>query len=427
MNSNARFFIINPVMGIVMGFLFFEFSSVLTFFSGSDRIFKILGLLFIFFFALMSKKRELTGATKNILNLLFLIEFLMIIIGLFGLSKFYDPFEDSLRNFLRDMLFFTYSPLTLLVPIAAFLSFSPKDLRWMKKVTLFVVIVQIAAVIINWKEIFSGDIMGRTSLITGTGDYLTVRELTSSLFSGVGLVAFFSWNKVYIKMTTYVFIIVGLCFAFIGFSLGGGRGGSFTMLGYILTAILLSNSNSKYRALKIIIFSSILVTLIIYLFNNTSVFSFISSRFFTDDSFSNLRESSREEITAAMISDFASHPLAWFFGRGIYGSYQLPSGGYRQWMEWGFLYQILKGGIIYLIVYVGILLYSFKKAFFNSNNTLFKAMGCLCLWQVLELIPFGLPSMTAQYFLVWWFVGIINRKEMREMNDNEIMYYFNKQ
>lgn len=424
---NTRVTKISPISGIIIGFLLFEFSGVFQILRSSDRILKLLGLTLIFFSAFSSKKWKLTGKTRNYLFLLFVVEITMILIGILELNFRYDPFDGSLRNFLRDLLFFTHSPLTLLIPLAAFLPLSKNDLNQIKTIAIIVICIQILAVILNWKEIFSGDIMGRTSYISKDGEYVTIRQLVMNIFSGAGMIAFLSWNKCYLKSTSYIFLILGLFLAFLGIASGGGRGTSAVVFGYIITAILLGNSKSKYKALEIFILLIITVILIIYLYKNTSIFSFLLSRLFVDESYSTLQESSREYFTKALIADFNAHPLAWIFGRGIFGAYRLPNGEYRQWMEWGFLYQILKGGIIYLTVYISILLYSFKKAFFDSNNTLCKAMGCLCLWQVLELIPFGLPSMTAKYFLVWWFVGIISKKRIREMNDNEIMLYFNKQ
>ena len=419
---------LSPIIGIVIGLLLFEFSNALQIFYGSDRLFKLLGLAFIFFFTFRAKKWSLDGRVKKLLVFLLLVEITMFVIGIFQLAFTYDPFDGSLRNLLRNLMFYPHSPLTYLFPLAAFLSFSFIDLKNLRTVTIIVICVQIILLIMNWNEVFSttASITGRTTLLSETDDFLSVRELANSIFSGIGLVAFFTWNKRYLKNIPFLFLFFGLFLGFATIVAGGGRGNSAIIFGFILTAFYLNTSHTKLRTFKLLIALAFLVIVLIYLYNNTDVFSFLFNRIYEDDSYSTIRESNRTYFSESMIKDFTENPLSWLFGRGIYGAYLLPDGSYRTAMEWGWLYQILKGGVIYFMLYVGILLYSFKKAFFNSNNTLIKAMGFSCLWQVIELIPFGIPSMTAKYFLVWLFVGIISKNEIRNLYDKDIAQYLIK-
>lgn len=415
-----------PVIGIIIGFLLYEFSTALLIFQGSDRFQKFIGLMVIVYFVLKSRKWKLSGVTNKLLIWLFSIEILMVIISIFWISFYYDPFNGSIRGFVSNLLFFTHSPLTFFIPLAAYLPLTSHDIKWLRNLTLIVVLIQLLVLIFNWQHVFFSDVIGRTSLVSKTGDFVSVRELVLSIFSGIGIVAFFLWNRVYLSKTHYLLFLSSVFLAFISSASGGGRGGSIILFSYLIVAIIINNSNAKFRIFKLITIASVFTFLLFYLYINTTVFSFLFQRLFTDDSYSSLKESSREYFTESMIKDFKTDPLSWIFGRGVYGAYRLPSGEYRQWMEWGYLYQVLKGGIIYLIAYVSILLYSFKKAIYNSNNILIKSMGFLCLLQVIELIPFGLPDMTAKYFIVWWFVGIISKREIREMSDNEIIQNFFK-
>lgn len=118
--------------------------------------------------------------------------------------------------------------------------------------------------------------------------------------------------------------------------------------------------------------------------------------------------------------DYAS----WIIGRGALGSYFdmnfMDSNPYRTEIETGYLYLILKGGIIYLIIYTTVLLRAFYLGFFKSNNTFTKAFACLALICCIELIPFGVPMLNIKYFSLWFGVGVCLNKEIRALSNKDI-------
>lgn len=420
---NTRVTKISPISGIIIGFLIFEFSDILSVFEKYSTITKILGLTIILYFTLKVKINKLKSPVKNLLHLFFFIELIMILIGLFNLIYHYDPFDGSLRNLLRHLLLYQHSPLTLLIPLAAFISVEKYDFLWLKKIGIIVCIIQLLLVLFNLDKLFGSNYLPGYLAIETNNESVSIRQFSNAVFSGAGLIFFLSMNNKYFEKKTNILYFISLFFAFICISAGGGRGSSILYFGYLITLIFLFSSKSKFSFFKKLIMLLLLICVFIYLYKHTSVFSYLFSRLFEDDSYSQLRESSRKYFTDALINDFNAHPLAWIFGRGIYGAYLLPDGTYRTAMEWGFLYLILKGGVIYLSLYVGILLYSAKKGFFNSNNIMCKAMSVLCFFQVLELIPFGVPDISVKFFLVWWFVGILTKPKIRNMSDDDIKYY----
>ena len=117
----------------------------------------------------------------------------------------------------------------------------------------------------------------------------------------------------------------------------------------------------------------------------------------------------------------------WIFGRGWFGQYFESSwlGGYRHGLECGYLHLILKGGLMYLIPYVIILLISARNGLFRSTNYMCKAFGAICLLRAINLIPFGVPSFTIQEFVVWVGVLICNKRCYRQMTDNEVSSIIN--
>jgi hypothetical protein len=410
--------LIPSVIWIIVGFLIFEFSTINLLFEQPDKILKFISLFIIFYFYSKSKKNKIKGLINNLLLVLFIVELLMLFIGFYWTVVYYDPFDGSIRKFIGRWLFFTHSPFTYLIPFASYISFSISDFRWLKKLTIFLTVLYFILLIVHWNGIFKSEILGFTTFEKNDGDFVTTRELVTYVFSGIGLLGLISWNKLYFSKLENFILLISMLFAFVANAVGGGRGGTFIILAYIFVFIFIGE---KFVLIKLLAFTPIIFYTFNYIINDLQLFDFLLYRLFEDDTYSTLRASSREDFVKSMVTDFSNNPVSWIFGRGIFGSFRLTTGEYREWMEWGFLYQILKGGIVYLLVYVFILLYSFKKAFFDSNNRMVKSMGILCLFQALELIPFGVPDMTAKYFLVWWFVGVINNKQIRQLDDQYIL------
>ena len=116
----------------------------------------------------------------------------------------------------------------------------------------------------------------------------------------------------------------------------------------------------------------------------------------------------------------------WIFGKGAMGTYYDSSpiffdiDGMRQEIETGYLHLILKGGIIYLALYIIVLIRAFYYGWFKSNNDFVKAFAAFALIAVLELIPYGIPSFDFKYFALWLGVGFCFNKTIRVKTNEEI-------
>ena len=89
-------------------------------------------------------------------------------------------------------------------------------------------------------------------------------------------------------------------------------------------------------------------------------------------------------------------------------------------IENGFLFVILKGGLLYLMPMLIILIYSAFIGWFNTKNDLTKAFSALILIQILGMFSFNLPMLTARYILVWIAVPICLSKQIRKLNNQTI-------
>lgn len=117
---------------------------------------------------------------------------------------------------------------------------------------------------------------------------------------------------------------------------------------------------------------------------------------------------------------------SWIFGRGATGTYFDPYAtfldqtGVRTEIETGYLYLILKGGIIYLAVYVLALLYAAWKGLRHSNNTFVRSFAIIILVSLFELIPYGIPTWNLKFFSIWMGVTICLNSKMRMMTNEDI-------
>ena len=165
-----------------------------------------------------------------------------------------------------------------------------------------------------------------------------------------------------------------------------------------------------------------------YLVLKTDYFTFLFDRLFENGNSNSLAKSGREEFMTDMLNDFGWNPFLWLFGRGINGAYQACSdGGYmRDTIEWGFMQLILKGGVFYLVTYCFVLLRTAYLGILKSNNLVCKSFGFMCLIRVVELITFGHPSISVEFFFVWLGVGFVRNRFLRIMNNDSIIQMFKK-
>ena len=112
-------------------------------------------------------------------------------------------------------------------------------------------------------------------------------------------------------------------------------------------------------------------------------------------------------------------------GRGWYGVYYEPIfGSYRREMETGFLVLVLRGGWIYLALYLSVLFYSAYLGLFHSKNLMAKSFAAIILLHIIELYPHGWPSFSLYYMSIWIGVYFCMFKPYRLMTDNDIKEYY---
>jgi hypothetical protein len=123
----------------------------------------------------------------------------------------------------------------------------------------------------------------------------------------------------------------------------------------------------------------------------------------------------------------------WIVGKGILGSYYCPDisesqqTDFRDDIETGYLQIILKGGLVSLILFLLIAIPAIIKGIFFSRNMLAKASGIWILLFISTLYPRDETKFNMNYLLVWMSIGLCYRKDLRKMQQKEVIEYLKKE
>lgn len=135
---------------------------------------------------------------------------------------------------------------------------------------------------------------------------------------------------------------------------------------------------------------------------------------------------SREDIIELFFLDFNSTPNDWIFGRGIYGEFMggalatSEDTGMRVGIENGYLNIILKGGGIWLALLILISLRSVFLGLFKSNNKLCKGFAFVILIYYIDMIGFGIATISLSYIMIFLGISICNNKQLRACTDEKL-------
>ncbi len=149
--------------------------------------------------------------------------------------------------------------------------------------------------------------------------------------------------------------------------------------------------------------------------------------------FNRINEDSRSDVFKAFIKDFGYSD--YLVGRGIDGSYYDPMKywnfanddyrevNYRTNIENGFLYMIMKGGLIYLITFLLILLRAVYLGFFKSKNSLVKGLASYLLIYLFDMFVYGQPTFSIKYCLVWISISVCLSTKMLNMDEKKLLEF----
>lgn len=132
---------------------------------------------------------------------------------------------------------------------------------------------------------------------------------------------------------------------------------------------------------------------------------------------------SRQGVIDRFVYDFDSQPSDWVFGRGLYGQFD---GGFvntdeelelRDVIENGYLYLILKGGGIWLVLLTLIALNAIYKGLFKSKNLLCKGFAMILILYYVDMVGFGIPQTTLKYIMIFISIAGCNTEWLRDCSN----------
>lgn len=248
----------------------------------------------------------------------------------------------------------------------------------------------------------------------------------SSLIGIFDICVVFLLFTAHISRKKYIFYLA-LCYYLLWillWSLYGRRGmlvNSILVLIFMVIIRFKSTFLTFTDRLKMVVSALLIAMLLLaygYLFTSTYVFQ----RGFSLDAV----EQSRGTVFEAFFYDFKSS-TDWIIGRGLDGTVLRSFNSYSQFsqIENGFLTILLKGGLLYSIPFVIILLRASYLGFFKSSNDLAKALAAIIFIHVIMMVSFNLPEYSTYYILVWISVSACFTPSIRNCSNKEVYQVIN--
>ena len=167
----------------------------------------------------------------------------------------------------------------------------------------------------------------------------------------------------------------------------------------------------KHKSMNILLVSIVFILMILYAANLLD-YSLLFERL-------NQGFDSRSGVIQCFYDDFDVNG-GWIVGRGMFGKVDGGNLGLRMAIENGYLYYVLHGGYIYLTFFVLLSVVSMYNLLFKSNNMLCKGYCALLAINLIDMIGYGIPSLTLRYIYVWLAIAAGLSTNLRLMSDKEV-------
>ena len=363
---------------------------------------QLIGLIFIFYYAIkLISISNIENKYFRMQMFLFLLWELYIVLRNYSLSYMY----------LKEYLFEPYQFLHYFIPVVVLFPLSKSPFFIERLFKVFVWFGKLFVVLLPLYFIFYSQYFAE--------QYIWI------LATGCGFIIL---TLPYHSKRTVILSYIVVSLSLILMTIMARRNIMFTFFNYLLLSFLLFFFSTE-RALgqKIIVFILSLIVVFsayqLFISDSSGTFSNIKARASQD---------TREIVILAFFADMEeSHFL---IGKGLDGSYYCPGideafigmeithrdADYRDTIENGFLQMILKGGVIYVLLFLLIAIPAIIKGYFYSNNMLSKASASIVFLWILDMIPFGLPVFSIRYLLFWVCIAICYSETIRNMENEEV-------
>ncbi len=190
----------------------------------------------------------------------------------------------------------------------------------------------------------------------------------------------------------------------------------YTLLLFMMVLIIIGSNHFNRMQRMRIYFSGWLIVLLLIIFGYLFASTYAFQRGFNRNAF----EESRGLVFQDFFADFSSLQ-DWSFGRGLLGTISRSIIGNESagFIENGFLNILLKGGFLYAIPFIFILLRASYLGIFRSRNELTKALGFIILVHIIMMTYFNLPDFSPKFILTWIAASACFNPSLRSSTDEE--------
>jgi hypothetical protein len=235
----------------------------------------------------------------------------------------------------------------------------------------------------------------------------------------VASVFLFLTNK-YHSPRTLIGAVVSLILGFLMCTLTARRNMMLTIALYMMVGCCSYVFGNKIKSLenRIVIIATaglfLISAVFIYMADSTGAFSLIAER---------ASENTRDGVFLGFALDMDT-TKDWVMGRGLFGTYYCPGIDDvdvedRTVIECGYLQCILKGGCIYLVLYLATLITALVRGF-RGRNQLSHAAAWILVIQLFDMLPFGIHAFNTKTFLIWTAIALCFNRELCDKTDAEI-------
>lgn len=323
-----------------------------------------------------------------------------------GYTIDYEYQWNSFKGMINLTLFYPTYILPYLMPLVVFIPICETNLKRFVKYSIVAAIIMIVCFILNFNKIAAASLISESY-----GKEL--RDIYTPFMFAVLLYLYIPTKKWLYNLFAFlcVLLINIMC---------ARRGSSAIVAVILITAVYNWSKNLKTKRLRFITRCTTIILLLtsIYIFNTSSITSFIRERGLEDN---------RSQVDNALLSQMDDIEL--IFGKGLNGRYYYPileddyQNGWRYGSETGFYNIVLKGGYLMAILYIVILLYPALLGIFKSRNNLCKMFGVFIIVSLLELYPFGHLIFNFKFLIIWTGVLLCYKKQVRNMTDQQIKQF----
>ena len=114
--------------------------------------------------------------------------------------------------------------------------------------------------------------------------------------------------------------------------------------------------------------------------------------------------------------------IYYLIGKGIDGEYYSHAHAIKRGIvETGFSHMMLKGGLVFVFLYIIIMMRAIFLGLFYSKNKLSKGLAFYVLVQLVSMYPLPIPVMNLQCFILWYSIALLDNKGIRYANDGYLL------